>query len=161
LDPFENILSEVNGMTGGSGGLESATRIEYHVIHKLLADFLPNYNYNSSTERFIRSKETTEDDPDRDGTPTDQNTEYIYKYGTKQMDEDYGEIMKLYRGFIGKEHFNSMVRLLGYSGISFILSYAVIPCANTHIKHMVLPYYLSLKVIEKVPQKKSKTKFRI
>ena len=57
LDPFENMLSEVNSIIGGSAGLENATRIEYHIIDKLLSDFIPYYNYNSITQRFVRTEE--------------------------------------------------------------------------------------------------------
>ena len=67
------------------------------------------------------------------------------KFGTRQLNEDFGEILKLYKGFIGREHFQSMIRLLGYSGISLIITYAIMPCTKETITNMILPYYQQLK----------------
>ena len=49
LDPFDNILHEANE------SVEKMGRITAHVIWELNYDFLPNFNYNMSTERFVRT----------------------------------------------------------------------------------------------------------
>ena len=61
------------------------------------------------------------------------------------MNEDYTEILNLYRGFIGKEHFTALVRLLGYSGIALTISGCILPNTKTHLKNTILPYYKNLK----------------
>ena len=145
LDPFDNILHEANESVDKMGRMTS------HVIWELNYDFLPNFNYNSSTERFVRTphrlseennqRETSQQNP---AAKAGKHPEWFY--GTKQLNEDYGEIMNLYTGFIGKEHFVSLVRLLGYSGIALTIKGCILPNSKTLLKGTILQYYMNLQV---------------
>ena len=63
-----------------------------------------------------------------------------------QLNDDFGEIMNLYSGFIGKEHFTSLVRLLGYSGIALTIKGCILPNSKTLLKNTILVYFKSLQV---------------
>jgi cytoplasmic FMR1 interacting protein len=78
LDPFDNILHEANQSVSGMG------RITGHVIWELNYDFLPNFNYNNSTERFVKSEMlfSEENKLKREKAP---KTEYILSYGSKEV----------------------------------------------------------------------------
>ena len=54
--------------------------------------------------------------------------------------------MNLYSGFIGKEHFTSLVRLLGYSGIALTIKGCILPNSKTLLKNTILVYFKSLQV---------------
>ena len=62
------------------------------------------------------------------------------------MNDDYGEIMNLFSGFIGREHFTSLVRLLGYSGIALTIKGCILPNSKTLLKNTILVYFKSLQV---------------
>ena len=53
--------------------------------------------------------------------------------------------MNLYSGFIGKEHFVSLVRLLGYSGIALTIKGCILPNSKTLLKGTILQYYMNLQ----------------
>ena len=79
LDPFENILHEANQSVTNIG------RITGHVIWELNYDFLPNYCYNSSTERFVKSDILfSQEKVTRDKPP---NVKASLAYGSKQVIE--------------------------------------------------------------------------
>ena len=131
LDPFDNILHEANE------SVEKMGRITAHVIWELNYDFLPNFNYNMSTERFVRTPHPLSEEKNvRDRCQPVKNPAWVY--GTKQMNDDYAEIMNLYTGFIGKEHFVSLVRLLGYSGIALTIKGCILPNSKTLLKGEVI-----------------------
>ena len=78
LDPFNNILHEANQSVNAMG------RITGHVIWELNYDFLPNFNYNNSTERFVKSEMLFSEETKlkREKAP---KTEYILAYGSKEV----------------------------------------------------------------------------
>ena len=79
LDPFENILHEANQSVTNIG------RIAGHVIWELNYDFLPNYCYNSSTERFVKADILfAQEKVSRDKAP---NVKPSLAYGSKPVSE--------------------------------------------------------------------------
>ena len=84
MDPFDNILHEANeSVTSGKLG-----RIAAHVIWELNYDFLPNFNYNCSTERFVRTVYgMAEEKNTREKAPNISNA--AYAFGTKQVNHDF------------------------------------------------------------------------
>ena len=76
------------------------------------------------------------------------NTLFFWKILERiiQLNDDFGEIMNLYSGFIGKEHFTSLVRLLGYSGIALTIKGCILPNSKTLLKNTILVYFKSLQV---------------
>ena len=55
--------------------------------------------------------------------PKPSNALYALAYGSRGLNECYKNVFKMYTGFIGPIHFQSMCRLLGYQGIAFIIRY--------------------------------------
>ena len=54
--------------------------------------------------------------------------------------------MDLYTGFIGKEHFKAIVKLLGYSGIAITIKDCILPNCKSLIQNTLLGYLRNLKV---------------
>ena len=110
MDPFENILHEGwfsnwcslwlapifqdsdwvrrwsfwKPIKANESVTKPVSRITAHVIWELNYDFLPNYNYNSSTERFVRTPlQMAEEKNTRDKLVNAKNPSYAY--GSKQV----------------------------------------------------------------------------
>ena len=62
---FDAMLIEANQSFNMSS---SHSRIIFHVIFELSKDFFPNFNYNSITQRFIRSVILFAEQAERDST---------------------------------------------------------------------------------------------
>ena len=76
IDPFENILHEANQSVTNNIG-----RITGHVIWELNYDFLPNFCYNASTERFVKADILfAQEKVTRDKAP---NVLHALQYGNK------------------------------------------------------------------------------
>jgi len=114
LDTFESIFREANHNVSAPYG-----RITLHTFWELNHDFLPNYCYNSSTNRFVRTEMTFTQEMQRDKPP---NVQYYYMYGSKNLNIAYREITDLLGGFVGPQHFATIGRLVGYQGIAVIIS---------------------------------------
>lgn len=77
LERFEDLLREVDeGIHSG----EFNGRIVTHAVHELVSDVVPNYNFNNSTLRFIRSSVFYAEPIQRPNFP---NAKLMYLYGTK------------------------------------------------------------------------------
>lgn len=113
LDDFSTILREANHNVSAPYG-----RITLHVFWELNYDFLPNFCYNGSTNRFVRTVMAFSQDLQREKPP---NVGHQYLYGTKQLNAAYREINGQFSSFIGYEHFTAICKLLGYQGIAVII----------------------------------------
>ncbi|XP_076821965.1 cytoplasmic FMR1-interacting protein 1 homolog isoform X2 [Clavelina lepadiformis] len=113
LDNFSSILREANHNVSAPYG-----RITLHVFWELNYDFLPNYCYNISTNRFVRTPITFSQELQRDKPP---NVAHHYLFGSKQLNLAYKEIASLYTHFIGYPHFAAICRLIGYQGIAVVI----------------------------------------
>jgi cytoplasmic FMR1 interacting protein len=112
LDSFEAMYREANQSVVSPHG-----RITLHIFWELIYNFIPNYCYNSTTDRFVLSNLPTET-AERDAPPKGQVN---MLYGSKQLKEAYQSIFTLYEGFVGPIHFQSLSKLLGYHGIAMLL----------------------------------------
>jgi len=115
LDRWETIFREVNQAVSSPHG-----RITLHIFWELHYDFLPNFCYNSTTDRFIRGKVSFADQSERE-TPPKGVTVVNMLYGAKPLRDAYSSIVTLYESFIGPIHIRAMSRFLGYQGIAMIL----------------------------------------
>ncbi|XP_060592934.1 cytoplasmic FMR1-interacting protein-like isoform X1 [Ruditapes philippinarum] len=113
LDEFEDMFREANHTVTAPYG-----RITLHVFWELNHDFLPNYCYNSSTERFVKTEMVVMQVPQRDkfGNPSP-----TYLWGSQRLTHSFGCIYSLYSGFIGSPHFRVICRLLGYQDIAVVV----------------------------------------
>uniref|UniRef100_A0A9L0TLV0 Cytoplasmic FMR1-interacting protein n=1 Tax=Equus caballus TaxID=9796 RepID=A0A9L0TLV0_HORSE len=95
LDSFDAMFREANHNVSAPYG-----RITLHVFWELNYDFLPNYCYNGSTNRFHQTLMFS--------IPQALNLAYSSIYGS-------------YRNFVGPPHFQVICRLLGYQGIAVVM----------------------------------------
>lgn len=110
---FGDLLQEANHNVSAPHG-----RITLHVFWELNYDFVPNFQYNGSTHRFVRSKIPLKRVPAREKPP---QVTPVYKWGSKSLDAAFINIFNAYQGFIGIPHLKAIARLLGYQGIAVVL----------------------------------------
>ncbi|XP_065670394.1 cytoplasmic FMR1-interacting protein 1 homolog isoform X3 [Hydra vulgaris] len=113
LPNFESMFMEANHAVSAPYG-----RITLHVFWELYYDFLPNYCYNSSTNRFTRTTLSFVKEEPRDQPPKASN---VHLYGNKDLHSAYTNIFSLNENFVGSEHFGCIVRLLSYQGIAVVI----------------------------------------
>ncbi|XP_072268911.1 cytoplasmic FMR1-interacting protein 1 isoform X3 [Pyxicephalus adspersus] len=113
LDSFDAMFREANHNVSAPYG-----RITLHVFWELNYDFLPNYCYNGSTYRFVRTVLPFSQEFQRDKPP---NAQPQYLYGSKNLNHAYSSIFSTYRNFVGPPHFKMICRLLGYQGIAVVM----------------------------------------
>lgn len=85
----------------------------------LLSDVIPNYTFNSSTQRFVRPTEVPvfgNGEPQRGKVPKAHS---MYFFGNATMDTAFKAINSLTGNFVGREHFAAVSRLLGYGSLAF------------------------------------------
>ncbi|XP_075056193.1 cytoplasmic FMR1-interacting protein 1 isoform X3 [Mixophyes fleayi] len=113
LDSFDAMFREANHNVSAPYG-----RITLHVFWELNYDFLPNYCYNGSTYRFVRTVLPFSQEFQRDKQP---NAQPQYLFGSKNLNLAYNSIFSYYRNFVGPPHFKVICRLLGYQGIAVVM----------------------------------------
>ncbi|XP_032829340.1 cytoplasmic FMR1-interacting protein 2 [Petromyzon marinus] len=113
LDNFDAMFREANHNVSAPYG-----RITLHVFWELNYDFLPNYCYNGSTGRFVRTPYPFTQDLQRDKPP---NVQPHYLFGSKPLNIAYMHVFATYRNFVGAPHLRTMCRLLGYQGIAVVM----------------------------------------
>lgn len=122
LDPFEHLLKEADRNVTAPYG-----RITLHIIYELMFNFIPNYCYNSSTNRFVKMPPNAPNLSHSRGIPSrDRSTSSMQQppynlYGTKALNIAFATIHQLYSGFVGPSHFKSMAKLLGYQGVAVVI----------------------------------------
>ena len=114
MDTFSALYDEANESVSGTGKVES------HILAELIQDFLPNYNYNSQLDRFVKTKHVVSDvNVDREKEP---RAPPFYFYGKKELKDAFATIIKMNEGFVGQKHFSVMARLLGYDSTHSIVT---------------------------------------
>eukprot|EP00158_Paraphelidium_tribonemae_P007486 Partr_v1_DN28266_c0_g1_i2_m75668 putative cytoplasmic FMR1 interacting protein len=117
LDAFDEMLAE------SDESLAIVThngRIASHVFREILTDFLPNFCYNSVTQRFVRSAFAV---------PSQQNSRApapkmmpMHLYGSKALNTTYNNYWGMFKSFIGSPHFLAMSRMLGVHNWEVLLA---------------------------------------
>uniref|UniRef100_A0A8C9TDR9 Cytoplasmic FMR1 interacting protein 2 n=1 Tax=Scleropages formosus TaxID=113540 RepID=A0A8C9TDR9_SCLFO len=141
LDSFDAMFREANHNVSAPYG-----RITLHVFWELNFDFLPNYCYNGSTNRFVRTAIPFTQEPQRD-KPT--NVQPYYLYGSKPLNIAYSHIYSSYRNFVGPPHFKTICRLLGYQGIAVVME-ELLKIVKSLLQGTILQYVKTL--IEVMPK---------
>lgn len=125
LDPFDNLLKEANRNVSAPYG-----RITLHIICELMVSFLPNYCYNSSTNRFVKIPPfaPTLSPHQHNSTSRDRSSQSSQQppynlYGTKALNIAFSAIHQLYSNFIGAPHFRAIAQLLGYQGVAIVIDH--------------------------------------
>ncbi|XP_037117473.1 cytoplasmic FMR1-interacting protein 2 isoform X1 [Syngnathus acus] len=141
LDSFDAMFREANHNVSAPYG-----RITLHVFWELNFDFLPNYCYNGSTNRFVRTAIPFTQEPQRDKPA---NVQPYYLYGSKPLNIAYSHIYSSYRNFVGPPHFKTICRLLGYQGIAVVME-ELLKIVKSLLQGTVLQYVKTL--IEVMPK---------
>lgn len=124
LDPFDNLFKEANRNVSTSYG-----RITLHIIYELMFSFLPNYCYNSSTNRFVKmppyAPTLTPHQNNLVREKLSQSTQQppYHLYGTKALNIAFAAIHQLHSNFIGAPHFRAIAKLLGYQGVAVVIDH--------------------------------------
>ncbi|EGC37325.1 Rac-binding component of scar regulatory complex [Dictyostelium purpureum] len=137
LDPFESIFSEVNESTSL---VSYHGRIVLHIIFELVADFAPNYTFNSVTQRFIKAPHVFTEELKRDALP---KTNPIFLFGNKYLNAAYANSIELYKNFIGVPHIQSLLRMVTKKNLPLVVAEVL---RNIEIKttNVLSPYVLEL-----------------
>ncbi|ELT90844.1 hypothetical protein CAPTEDRAFT_133280, partial [Capitella teleta] len=138
LDDFNTILQEANTSVTSPIG-----RITLYLFLEVNYDFLPQFCYNASTNRFVRTVYSFVDPVEREKAPS---TAYHYQWGNKMLTDCYKNIFSLYGKFIGPPHFQAMVRLLGYHEIALIIK-QMKEIIHTIISSQIVPLLETLKEV--------------
>ncbi|VDM40991.1 unnamed protein product [Toxocara canis] len=113
ISDFSDLFLEANHNVSAPYG-----RITLHVFWELNYDLIPNYCYNGSTHRFVKSRHAMRKSAQRDKPPS---ASLQYFWGSKSLNAAFSNIYSMYGGFIGMPHLKAVARLLGYQGIAVIL----------------------------------------
>ncbi|XP_070552583.1 cytoplasmic FMR1-interacting protein 2-like isoform X2 [Ptychodera flava] len=135
LSDFESMFREANHNVLAPYG-----RITLHVFWELNYDFLPNYCYNASTNRFVQTKFSYVQPLGRDKPP---HSAAHYLYGSKVLNGAYSSIYSLYGNFVGVPHFQAMVNLLGYQGIA-VVTEELLKIVKSLLQGTILQYVKTL-----------------
>ncbi|XP_054997007.1 LOW QUALITY PROTEIN: cytoplasmic FMR1-interacting protein 1 [Sorex araneus] len=135
LDSFDAMFREANHNVSAPYG-----RITLHVFWELNYDFLPNYCYNGSTNRFVRTVLPLSQEFQRDKQP---NAQPQYLHGSKALNLAYSSIYSSYRNFVGPPHFQVICRLLGYQGIAVVME-ELLKVVKSLLQGTILQYVKTL-----------------
>ncbi|KAF4078796.1 hypothetical protein AMELA_G00185560 [Ameiurus melas] len=135
LDSMDAMFREANHNVSAPYG-----RITLHVFWELNYDFLPNYCYNGSTNRFVRTILPFSQEFQRDKPP---NAQPQYLYGSKALNLAYSSIYGFYRNFVGPPHIKAMCRLLGYQGIAVVME-ELLKVVKSLLQGTILQYVRTL-----------------
>ncbi|OCT88143.1 hypothetical protein XELAEV_18016776mg, partial [Xenopus laevis] len=141
LDSFDAMFREANHNVSAPYG-----RNILHVFWELNFDFLPNYCFNGSTNRFVRTAIAFMQEPQRDKPA---NVQPYYLYGSKPLNIAYSHIYSSYRNFMGPPHFKTICRLLGYQGIAVVME-ELLKIVKSLLQGTILQYVKTL--IEVMPK---------
>ena len=151
LDPFESMFLECDeslSLVTNNG------RIVTHVVHELIADLVPNFRLDFVKRKFVRE---VEDDSLAASRANSPKTIPLYMFGTKQLNSLYQSIFNPLKTFIGTEHLESLIRVLGKQQIHVLveemtrcLDVTVNLSVNSYVKILIkgLPYSSKLPPFE-------------
>uniref|UniRef100_A0A671RLR4 Cytoplasmic FMR1-interacting protein n=1 Tax=Sinocyclocheilus anshuiensis TaxID=1608454 RepID=A0A671RLR4_9TELE len=141
LDSIDAMFREANHNVSAPYG-----RITLHVFWELNYDFLPNYCYNGSTNRFVRTVLPFSQEFQRDKPP---NAQPQYLYGSKALNLAYSSVYSLYRNFLGPPHIKAICRLLGYQGIAVVME-ELLKVVKSLLQGTILQYVKTLMELKDI-----------
>ncbi|KRX64803.1 Cytoplasmic FMR1-interacting protein, partial [Trichinella sp. T9] len=144
LTDFDDLYQEANHSISAPYG-----RITLHVFWELNYDFLTNYCYNGSTNRFVRSRASSNSASAAQRDKPPQASAYFF-WGSKAFNTAFSNIYTMYCGFVGVPHFHAMAKLLKYNGIAVILEELLKVSENLLQNSLLQPLKSVAKLIPKV-----------
>ncbi|KAJ3091316.1 Cytoplasmic FMR1-interacting protein 2, partial [Quaeritorhiza haematococci] len=138
LDPFEDMLVE---MDEAASCVALNGRILTHTVQEIIDNLVPNFCYNSVTERFIKSPVQTVE-PSR---PSFTKAPPMYLHGTKALFIAFSAHNGMFRNFVGKSHYEAIIALTGLKSLPVIIG-EITKHVETLIEHTMSAY---INVIQK------------
>eukprot|EP01105_Mastigella_eilhardi_P007592 TRINITY_DN1906_c0_g1_i1.p1 TRINITY_DN1906_c0_g1~~TRINITY_DN1906_c0_g1_i1.p1 ORF type:complete len:1157 (+),score=386.18 TRINITY_DN1906_c0_g1_i1:74-3472(+) len=138
MDSWQTIFSEVNESTSLTS---YHSRILLHTVYELIADFGPNFCYNSVTQRFVRMAQDTFVDPvKRENMP---KPNLMFQWGSRNLNQAYAALFEMHRKYFGMPHMLSLIRLIGRPTIPMVISECI---SNFYLKivNVLSPYVAEL-----------------
>jgi hypothetical protein len=133
LDPWESIYREINHCTA-TGRFRG--RITWHIFTELMADIIPAYIFNDTTNRFVVGADVLVEQPERERPPRGIAAHAWYGKG---FYEAFNRISALHRGYFGMEHLEAMLEVLGPKDTPLLINEIVTEMANK-LKYDMAPY---------------------
>ncbi|KAI9101038.1 cytoplasmic fragile-X interacting family-domain-containing protein [Phlyctochytrium arcticum] len=133
VDRFEDMLQEVDESVSIS---VSNGRILSHTLNQLVNDFIPNFCFNSVTNRFLRGPISFVQEATRHNFP---KAPLLYLYGSKALSVAFAAQNSLYKDFIGEAHFRLIRKWVGKHGISIMIA-ELSKIVDMNIKHTMTAY---------------------
>lgn len=134
LDSFESMLKENNDDISVAS---FQGRIAVCALSELISDLLPNWVYNSGTRRFVPQP----------GGASPKRASYrmqpIDLYGSPAMSKYMQQASKLFAGFFGVEHVESLIRVLGSDNMPLIV-YQLMKNLDMSVTNVLGPYIKAL-----------------
>lgn len=143
LDPFESIFNEVNDSTSM---VSFEGRIGRHITEELLLDLFKFYNYNTVTQRFVRNEfdlgieDNEENKYEREKMPV---LPANYMFGNKPFNAFFKVVNEQYKKFVGHEHVEAIIRLVGQESLALIVETCV-SFIEDKLTHDLAPYVATL-----------------
>eukprot|EP00808_Paulinella_micropora_P032344 g67638.t1 len=124
VDPWEKMIKEINedvtiGVFRG--------RILWHSFSEIVTDLVPNFVFNSSSNRFVRGKVSYSDEVIRERPPN--NVQSWFWFGNKYR-EAFERRSDACKGYFGVEHLEAMLSVLDVTDVPLIIHEAVNDIAN-------------------------------
>jgi cytoplasmic FMR1 interacting protein len=151
LDQFDALLAEVNESTSL---VSLHGRILLHIIFELTIDLTPNFVYNMITQRFIRAPHIFTDPVPRQPMPKSDNPTYLF--GNKPLERGFMSQLDLTRPFVGLPHLKSIIRIIGKSNLSLLIS-EILENMKLKLVNVLHPYVKEL--MEGLPLKSTLPRF--
>lgn len=115
IDPFESMMKELD-MDTSIGRFRG--KIIMHAFSEIVTDIMPNFVYNSTTERFVEAPQLYADKPSRDN-PKSVLPHFWYGKGYKEIFERQ---VSMYKGYFGKDHLKALISVLSVTDIPLLIS---------------------------------------
>jgi len=115
LDSFEDLFksanADVNAVTIGG-------KVVAHINETIIHDIITNYSYNKFTDRFVRGNVSyMSTGREKEQKPLDGKKN---PFGTVCL-KAWDFYFRLHRGFVGRQHFQAVVRLIGEDSLGKIM----------------------------------------
>jgi cytoplasmic FMR1 interacting protein len=115
LDPFQSMFRAVND-DASLGAFRG--RILVHIYSELVGDLLPSFSYNTTSNRFVRSKGGASSQHIRPLSP--KNVPGYFWY-TSRYNKIFDAANKMYKGFFGKPHLDALLSIVDQNDLPVLV----------------------------------------
>jgi hypothetical protein len=102
-------------------------RITLHIYTELSGEIVPNFYFNTFTQRFVHGRQAYRNGPNRDKF---KPVAAVYEFGSKSLNASFANLAAMHKNYIGLTHFSTIAKLIGYQGICSILEGLLVLCKS-------------------------------